>query len=117
MLFLEFLSEGIHYWKDERYKDACGFFFVAFLAFALLMATPYFTIESINYLFSTTIPFDIMSWCAVWWLIFLVRTTVPMGRTLQQPQHPPVNHVWVTQGGIPTAPRPRRTERNREEEE
>lgn len=112
MLFLEFLSEGIEYWKDERYKDACGFFFFAFLALALLIATPYFTIESINYLFSTTIPLDIMSWCAVWWLIFLVRTTIPMGRTVRQSQQP-VNHVWVTQGGIPTAPRPRR---NQEEE-
>lgn len=116
MLFLEFLSEGIDLWQGGKRKDACGFFFMALLALALLIATPYFTIESINYLFSTTIPFDMLSWCAVWWLIFLVRTTVPMGRTVYTP--PVNNQVWITQDRIPVAPRnTRRPGRNNEEEE
>jgi hypothetical protein len=108
MLFLECLEDGIRQWRLGNKEEARGFFFIALLALLLLLATPYFTIESINHLFGTSIPIDFFSYCAVYWLIFLVRTTVPMGRKLQ-----PANNqqgVWMV-GQMPS------TRRNNDEEE
>jgi hypothetical protein len=110
MLFLEFLQEGIYWWKDGRKDEARGFFFLAFLALLLLIGSPILTIESLNYLFNLNIPLDFLSWCAVYWIIFVIRTAVPAGRKL--PNNQPQQGVWVVQRGqIPTAPR------NNEEEE
>lgn len=118
MLFLEFLAEGIDLWEDDRKKDAIGFFIMAFIALAILLATPYFTIESLNYLFSLSIPVDFLSWCSVYWLMFLVRTTLPKGRTLQNVNNAQEQHRWVTHDIVPMgADRITPTTRNNEEDE
>lgn len=93
MLLLKFIQEGIQYWKDDRKHEARGFFLISFLALLLLVAFPILTIESLNYLFNLNIPLDFLSWCAVYWLLFVVRTAIPADRKL--PDNQPQQEMWV----------------------
>lgn len=57
---------------DETVKVIAALFLLVFLI-VIVIVGPFFTVWSVNHLFGTIIVMDFKTWCAMVWLIVVLR--------------------------------------------